>query len=532
MNSYQLLKCATYTLVLAVQILLFPIAATAQSTAFTITPIVKRGDPSADGGRFFDCDDCEGRINGSHAFNNRGDVALAADVVSGSCFINRYLVSGGQSFRVADFCHATEFGKLTLLGLLNLNDQAQVAINTGVTVNNKIVEMLLLYSNGTLTKIVEEGDTSPIGTIFKGCGFGEPAINNKGEVAFFACGETKDGFFSGDGAYMYSGGEIRKVVVSNDPSPIGGTFALNFIPAQAVHLNDNGDVLFRAGVILDPTIKEKLGLFLATTEGVRKIEVDGDPMPGGGVVKENTLGIGDLNNKGEAVFAVALSGGTSDLGIFLNSAGQIKKVMVVGDSSPIGGSFSALRDPQRDQEFPIPRINDNSAVVFKAVVTNGSAPAGLFLASPKAIVKVVAIGDQIATGETIRVIDTFALNDLGQVAFFAYGKKDKTKPLGVYVATPVSPQIKKIKLKSKRGVLELRVNGNAMITNDTVIEINGVPLGAIDYPSDFREDGGFTTRVVSRDPRLEQLISSGQTVQVTVFNSLTNRRSEAKAFTR
>ena len=43
-----------------------------------------------------------------------------------------------------------------------------------------------------------------------------------------------------------------------------------------------------------------------------------------------------------------------------------------------------------------------------------------------------------------------------------------------------------------------------MITNDTVIEINGVPLDAIDYPSDFREDGGFTTRLVSRDSRLEQ----------------------------
>jgi hypothetical protein len=71
-----------------------------------------------------------------------------------------------------------------------------------------------------------------------------------------------------------------------------------------------------------------------------------------------------------------------------------------------------------------------------------------------------------------------------------------------------------------------------MITNDTVIEINGVPLGAIDYPSDFREDGGATTQVVSRDGRLEQLIPSGQTVQVTVYNSLTNLRSNPVSLTR
>lgn len=184
------------------------------------------------------------------------------------------------------------------------------------------------------------------------------------------------------------------------------------------------------------------------------------------------------------------------------------------------------------EPFPLPHINDKGAVAFKAFVANGSAPSGIFLASTKAIVKVVAVGDKVPTGETIRVIDTFALNDLGQVAFFAYGKKNKTKPLGVYMATPVAPAISSIKLKHKKGSLQLRVNGSAMITNDTVVEIDGVPLNAIDYPSDFREDGGFTTQVISRDSRLEQLISEGQTVQVTVFNSLTNLRSAPMSLTR
>ena len=66
----------------------------------------------------------------------------------------------------------------------------------------------------------------------------------------------------------------------------------------------------------------------------------------------------------------------------------------------------------------------------------------------------------------------------------------------------------------------------------TVIEINGVALNALDYPADFREDGGFTTRVISLDARLDQLIAAGQTVQVTVFNSLTNLRSAPFSFTR
>ncbi|HSB09663.1 MAG TPA: hypothetical protein VLM38_09275 [Blastocatellia bacterium] len=165
-------------------------------------------------------------------------------------------------------------------------------------------------------------------------------------------------------------------------------------------------------------------------------------------------------------------------------------------------------------------------------MTNGSASSGVFLASPRASIKVVAVGDQLPTGETIRVIDTFALNDLGQVAFFAYGKKNGTKPLGVYLATPVPPRITSIKLKQKAGGFQLRVNGTGMITNDTVVETNGIALGALDYPIDYREDGGTITRVVSRDPRLAQLLQPGQTVLVTAYNPLTNLRSAAARFTR
>ncbi len=522
------LKPALLVAIVVIQTEAMTLPAFGQTRGFAITPIVKRGDPSPDGGHFFGCDDCEGRINGSHAFNNRGDVALAADT-EGLCFDGRFLVSAGQSVLLADFCQTTEFGKFNLLGHLNINDSAHVAIQTGVIRNNQFVQMLLFYSEGRWTKIVEEGNASPAGGIFKGCGFGEPAINSKGEVAFFACGE-KDGFFFGDGVFKYSDGQISKVVVNNDPSPIGGTLALNFIPAQAVQMNDRGDVLFRAGVIIDPFAKERFGLFLVTEEGIRTIEVDGERMPSGEQIKEGSLGIGDLNNRGNVAFVVGLAG-QPDGGIFLNSQGSISKVVVAGDPSPVGGTFS-LFDRGPTEPFPLPHINGNDAVAFKAFVTNGSTPYGVFLASSKAVIKVIAVGDQLSTGETIRVIDTFALNDLGEVAFFAYGKKNKTKPLGVFVAKPVAPSIAKIKLKHKKGALQLRVNGSAMITNDTVIEINGVPLEAMDYPSDFREDGGFTTRVVSRDPRLEQLMPEGQVVQVTVYSSLTNLRSAAFTFTR
>ncbi|MCI0489970.1 MAG: hypothetical protein L0229_25535 [Blastocatellia bacterium] len=499
----------------------------AQSSGFAITPIVKRGDPVSDGGRFFDCKECIGHVAGFQAFNNQGDVAILADVVSGSCFTNRFIISGRESIRLADFCHTTEFGKLTFLGPVNINDQRQAAINAGVTVNDRIVEMLLLYSDGQLTRIVQEGDRTPIGTIFKGCGFGQPAINNNGDVAFFACGETDEGFFFGDGVFKYSAGEITKVVVGNDPSPIGGTFALNFIPAQSVQMNNNGDVLFRAGVILDLFMPEKLGMFLMTGEGIKPIEVDGDPMPTGGIITPDTFGHGDLNDKGEVAFVAGLTGGASSSGIFLNSNGQISKIMAQGDPTPIGGVFST--QVGLPIGFTTPGINDNSAVAFAAQVTDGNARSAIFLASPKAIIKVAAVGDKLPTGGKIKEITSFALNDLGQVAFYA---DVKNGPKGIFLATPLQPSIKKIKLKRKDGQLELQVRGSQMITNDSVIEVNGVAVEALSYPEKFREDGGTTRRVVSRDPRLGELIGAGQMVEVTVFNPLTNLRSAAAVFTR
>ena len=522
----RLRKPAALTMIMVAVSLYAPMLALAQSAGFNITPIVKRGDPVGDGGRFFDCDDCEGRVVGLHAFNDKGEVTIGADT-SGTCFEGRFLISGGLTIRLADFCQQTPWGKFGILSSVNLNQRSQAAMLVAVPVDGRLDAALFLYSDGQMTKIVQEFDTSPVGGMFKGCGFGQPTINNNGEVAFFACGE-KDGFFFGDGVFRYSNGLISKVVVSDDPSPIGGTFLLNFIPAQAVQMNDSGDVLFRAGLNLGPTVKEKLGLFLATKDGVKAIEVDGDAMPLGGKVIPDTFGFGDLNNRRDVVFAVGLTGGQTDSGIFLYSADHISKIMLQGDPTPIGGRFGTLSD----NSFTLPRVNVSGSVAFKVSVAEGSAPSAIFLASPSAMVKVVAVGDLLPTGETIRVIDTFALNDLGQVAFFAYGKKDKTKPLGVYLATPPAPAITSIRLKSKKGSLQLRVNGNAMITSDTVIEINGVVLTAIDYPSDFQEDGGFTTRVVSRDARLEQLIPEGQTVQMTVFNSLTNLRSAPVMFTR
>lgn len=501
-----------------------------QSGNFTVTPVVRRGDPRLDGGTFFDCDDCDSRIAGARGLNNLGQVLIFG--FAGNCTGGLYVVSGRSGFPVADVCHPTGFGRLSLFAGANINDQGQVAMNMGPAIGNGIVDMILLYSNGQLSKIAAEGDPSPLGSVLGGsCGFGPPGINNNGEAAFFACNDPDLEGRIFNGVLAYSGGILRKVVKSGDASPLGGIISLAFGNAGPVNINDNGDVLFGAGQIdLDITVPERFGLFLATADGIKKVELSRDTMPNGSKAADDSLGGGTLNNKGDVVFGLRLSGNPR-VGYFLYSGGQTSTIILDREATPIGGTF----DLTQDVEDPFgPRINDNGTVALMANVADGNSREAVFLASTKAIVKVVAIGDRLPTGEKIRSINSFALNNLGQVAFFANGSNSilNPKPLGVYLATPVTPAITSIKLKHKKGSLQLRVNGNAMITNDTVIEINGVALNAIDYPPDSREDGGSTTQVISRDSRLEQLIPEGQTIQVTVYDSLTNLRSTPVSFTR
>ncbi len=71
-----------------------------------------------------------------------------------------------------------------------------------------------------------------------------------------------------------------------------------------------------------------------------------------------------------------------------------------------------------------------------------------------------------------------------------------------------------------------------MSENDTVIEVNGIALEVLSYPEDAREEGGTSVQIISQDARLEQLLQAGQTVQITVFNALTNQHSRVKEFVR
>lgn len=536
MSQKAFAKFMISAVIVVAQILSLTLLSLAQSGAFTFTPVVRRGDPVVDRGRFFDCKDCEGGIAGSRAFNNMGEAVVWGES-TGSCSGGRYIAFNRQGIRLVDSCNATPFGNFNTFGSVAINDYTQVAFDAGISTATSSVTGTYLYSGGEITKIAAPGDPSPIGPIAI---VGGPSINSKGEVAFTILSGSITSSANSSGVFVYSGETIRKLVSSGDPSPIGGTF----FDVGAIRIQENGDVLFWARVETTPYWKS--GLFLATQQGVKKIMAQDDVLPDVGASADaptNLYPRGDLNSFGEVAFVTMLSGRRSgepaDTGIFLRSGDSISKIVAAGDRTPIGGNFSSFR-PKTDW-VPLPDVHLSifSTVAFFAEVNDGSSNEGIFLASSRAMVKVVAIGDVLANGDRVggfrplnfpRYVPAIALNDQGEIAFPAYNEKGVF--LGIFRAAAVTPVIKSVKLKRKRGVMELRVTGTGFIANDAEIRINGVSLGELSYPDAFQQDGGTTARVVSRDRRLGELLPPGETVEVRVHNPLTVKLSEPVTLTR
>src|SRR5262249_14866196 len=147
-----------------------------------------------------------------------------------------------------------------------------------------------------------------------------------------------------------------QVLQGGDPSPLGGIISLNLVPPPRVSMNDNEDVLFQAGQ-LDPviTVPERFGLFLAATDGTKKIELSKDTMPNGSRAADNSIGGGTVNNEGDVVFGLRLAG-KPKVGYFLYRGDRLSTIILDKDPAPTGGTF-ALQQEQEDTGAP--RINEN-----------------------------------------------------------------------------------------------------------------------------------------------------------------------------
>jgi hypothetical protein len=162
------------------------------------------------------------------------------------------------------------------------------------------------------------------------------------------------------------------------------------------------------------------GIFVATKEGqLRKIVAIGDPTPVGGTFA--TLTQPGFNNAGEVAFAATITEGSATQGLFLASHGQIFTLVAEGDPTPVGGTFALAVGMS-----PAPVLNDRGEVAFSAsiraeqTIEEGLPVPGVFVFSQGRITKAVMAGDPSPLGGSfLGGPISFLLQNTGTVLFMS-----------------------------------------------------------------------------------------------------------------
>ncbi len=239
-------------------------------------------------------------------------------------------------------------GNLTGLGFYSANSRGVIAFHAGVTGGASTLG--IFRSDGTRTVAIARDNTiSPLGGTF--IFFGDPEINNQGQVAYFAgmTGGSGDfGIFRGD-----DGETNTTIFAANQPAPGGGTF----VDFGHPHINGRGQVAAVA------SLTDRSGLFRGDGKRAVAIALQDNPAPKGGNYSGSFFGPQVMNDRGQVAFNAELSGGASRSGIFRGDGLTTSTIALAGTTAPgTNGTFSSFGDM---------RIGANGTVAFIATLAPG-----------------------------------------------------------------------------------------------------------------------------------------------------------------
>src|SRR4030095_9874244 len=265
----------------------------------------------------------------------------------------------------------------------------------------RAVAPLLIWSLGagaaqaqtpTLRTVAAVGEPAPGGGNFAGFNVESLPIlappNSRGDVAFFATllrGPGSEGLFlSSPGGPR---GGLRKITLEGDAVPGVGTLTgIGKHPLPA--LNEGRDVAFATTIRRG---RETLDAIYGRMGGkLKKIVAQGDQAPAGGAFAG--FGAPVLNNKGVVGFAAAVEGRGVPGGIFVVEGDAPRMVVGAGDDSPGGGIFYKFAERVR--------LNDAALIAFNTQLRDAPTAGGLFLVDRGAPRKLVLIGDAAPGGGT------------------------------------------------------------------------------------------------------------------------------------
>lgn len=292
------------------------------------------------------------------AINDAGAVAFSAQLNGGKATGGVFLAQQGKLTAVA-VSGATPpdaaGGTLADFEPPMLSNAGDVAFLASVRQGRETGEAIYLWRRGVLSKVVASGDHVPGGGLFSG--FGRPALNSRGAVAFGAL--IEQGPILG-GIFISTGKDIHPVLAAATPSPTGGIFA-RF--SERIELNDAGTIALSAVLTQGGP---DTAVFVVDNDTPRAIAAVGEAASGGGSFAA-FASWPVMSESGAVAFIASLDGGPNGLAVFRAGADGMKRVAAVGDALPGGGRIVAF--PLR----PVLSIAPDDAIVFAAIAEQGGA---------------------------------------------------------------------------------------------------------------------------------------------------------------
>jgi hypothetical protein len=295
-------------------------------------------------------------------------------------------------------------GSLNLGGGYAANSQGVIAYHTFVT--GGVATQGIFRNDGTQTiAITLDTTVPPTGGTFSL--LGQPVIDERGEVAFFAGmtgGSADFAIFRGDGE------NLTTIFAANQPAPGGGTFQDFGSPV----INRHGQVLSLA--FLNNAVGP-LGLFLGDGRDAVAIALSGEAAPkGGSYCRPGDMGCPNavqflgrtLNDRGQVAFNAFLTGGGSRSGVFRGDGATTIPVALEGTAAPgTTGTFDSFGELTMGEDGRVAFIGTLSLGVGAVDASNNT---GIWVGTSETDLHLVA-----RTGQVIAARTLTRLEALGQL---------------------------------------------------------------------------------------------------------------------
>jgi hypothetical protein len=262
------------------------------------------------------------------SLNDAGTVAFGAAISSAQAAEAIFVVKDGVMKTIAVVgadAPGVIGGSFVEFDTPSLNNRDEVVFVATVRHGREMFEVLYLYSNGRLRKLLAQGDPYLGGGFFDQ--FGLPAINNRGVIAIAV---TLDHGPVLGGIFVAGTRDLKMLVGAGALAP-DGRMVLRF--SERLAIDDDDDIAF--GAHLGSGTKRAEAVMKVNTSGLTLIAAAGDTAPGGG----RFAGFGEWPSTGPAgriAFVAAIDDGPGPIGIFTWQAGTLSRIVLAGEKLPDG----------------------------------------------------------------------------------------------------------------------------------------------------------------------------------------------------